>query len=93
MAATAVSTTELTITSSWLKVANGACTIQSISDRNVYSKTFFDVVIGESEPPADTNAFIRTTLSQHANFHQAAPVWLRLNASNNDKDQLVAIIK
>ncbi|WP_352309094.1 hypothetical protein [Psychrobacter sp. W2-37-MNA-CIBAN-0211] len=93
MADTPASTTKTTITDQWLNVSDGACTLQSVIDRDSYSKTFFDVVIGGTEPADDTDAFIRITLSVHANFHQNVPVWLRLNTISAGKDQPVIVIK
>lgn len=86
-------TTKQVITGEWVKVADGACTVQSASDRDNYSKALFDVVIGGAKPADDTDVFIRMALSQHINFNHAAPVWLRLNASNADKEQTVIIVK
>lgn len=87
------STTKKLVTGAWVKIADGACTVQSASDRDNYSKAFFDVVIGEAEPADDTDIFIRMALSQHVNFHHDAPVWLRLNSSNADKNQTVVIVE
>lgn len=86
-------TTKQVITDAWVKVADGACTVQSASDRNNYSKALFDVVIGGTEPADDTDVFIRMALSQHVNFHHDAPVWLRVNDKDTTKEQTVIIVK
>ena len=86
-------TTKQVITGAWVKVADGACTVQSASDRNNYSKALFDVVIGGTEPADDTDVFIRMALSQHVNFHHDAPVWLRVNDKDTTKEQTVIIVK
>ena len=86
-------TIEVLVTREWVQLAVGQCEVQSVNDRDAYNKTFFDLVVGGVEPASDTDVFMRITLAEHANFHRDAPVWLRLNASNNDKDQLVVIIK
>lgn len=86
-------TTKQVITGAWLKIADGACTVQSASDRDNYSKALFDVVIGGTKPADDTDVFIRMALSQHINFNHSGAVWLRLNATNADKEQTVIIVK
>lgn len=86
-------TTKQVITGEWVKVADGACTVQSASDRNNYSKAFFDVVISAVKPADDTDVFIRMALSQHVNFHHDAPVWLRVNDKDTTKEQTVIIVK
>lgn len=88
-----INTTKEVITSAWLKIADSACTVQSVSDRDTYSSAFFDVVIGELEPAIDTDIFIRVTFNQHVNFHHDAPVWLRLNVISAGNDQPVIVIK
>ena len=46
MADVPISTTKVIVTNHWLKVSDGACVLQSVNDRDAYSKTFFDLVIG-----------------------------------------------
>lgn len=86
-------TVEITITKDWVQIAPSQCEVQSVTDRDAYNKTFFDLVVGEPQPTSDTTAFMRVTLSEHANFYREAPVWLRLNEANADKDQPVVVIK
>lgn len=86
-------TVEVTITRDWVQIAPGQCEVQSSTDRDAYNKTFFDLVVGGTQPASDTTAFMRITLSEHANFHRDAPVWLRLNEANADKDQPVVVTK
>lgn len=86
-------TVEVTVTRDWVQIAPGQCEVQSVSDRNSYYKLFFDLVVSDVKPSPDTKAFIRISLSEHANFHRDAPVWLRLNKANADKDQSVIVIK
>lgn len=86
-------TTTMTITTAWTKISDGQCEVQSVNDRNTYDKLLFDLSIGDTKPSPDTKAFLRIGLSEHANFHREAPVWLRLNAANADKDQPVVVIK
>lgn len=88
-----VTTTQIMITSEWTKIANGQCEVQSVNDRDAFDKTFFDLVVSNTAPSADTDNFLRITLFEHANFHRDAPVWLRLNKVNADKNQPVVIIK
>lgn len=93
MADTPISTNKVIVTNHWLKVSDGACILQSVNDRDAYSKTFFDLVIGGLEPTADTDTFVRMRLSEHVNFNQRAPVWLRLNVADSGKDQPIIVIK
>lgn len=86
-------TVEVTITRDWVQIAPGQCEVQSITDRDAYNKVFFDLVVGEAQPASDTSTFMRITLAEHANFHREAPVWLRLNEANADKDQPVVVTK
>lgn len=86
-------TTTLEITTGWTKISDGQCEVQSVSDRKSYAKLLFDLVVSDNEPANDTNAFMEITLSTHANFHRATPVWLRLNKANADKSQPVVVIK
>ena len=88
-----VTTTQVMITSEWTKIAEGQCEVQSVNDRDAFNKTFFDLVVSNTAPSADTDTFLRIKLFEHANFHRDAPVWLRLNAANADKDQPVIVIK
>lgn len=87
-----VSTTEVMIGTDWVKVAEGVCEIQSINDRDTFNKTMFDLVIGDSAPASDS-VFMRIKLAEHANFHRASPVWLRLNKVNAGTPQPVVVIK
>jgi|GEM_PF-6180134 len=89
----AVQTVEVTITPEWVKVADGACIVQSVNDREAFDKLFFDLVIGGAKPASDTTTFLRITLFEHANFYPEATVWLRLNRKNADKDQPVVVVK
>ena len=93
MADTPATTTSIVITDAWSKIADGDSTVQSVNDRDTYSKTFYDMVVSATEPPSDTEAFIRITLDIHANFHRPTPVWLRLSAINVGQDQPVVVIK
>lgn len=86
-------TTKEVITSAWVKVADGACTVQSASDRDNYSKALFDVVISATKPTDVTDIFIQMSLSQYVNFNHNAPVWLRLNRREAGKSQTIIIIK
>lgn len=86
-------TTTITITAAWTKISDGQCEVQSINDQKSYDKLLFDLVVGDNEPASDTNAFMRIRLDIHTNFHRPAPVWLRLNSSNADKDQPVVVTK
>lgn len=86
-------TVEVMVTKDWVQIAPGQCEVQSVGDRSSYYKLLFDLSIGDTEPEPDTTAFIRIGLSEHANFHREAPVWLRLNEANADKDQPVVVIK
>lgn len=88
-----VDTVSMVITDQWVKVADGACEVQSVIDRDAFNKTLFDVVVGSSTPAPNTNAFMRIELFEHANFHRNAPVWLRLNAANANKPQSVVVTK
>lgn len=86
-------TVEIMVTKDWVQIAPGQCEVQSVGDRDSYYKLLFDLVISDVKPDSDTTAFIRIGLSEHANFHRDAPVWLRLNKANADKDQSVVVIK
>lgn len=86
-------TTRVIITEEWLKVADGQCEVQSADDRDAFAKIYFDMVVSDTKPASNTDAFMRITLAEHANFHRESPVWLRLNASNADKEQTVIIVK
>ena len=86
-------TTTLTITAAWTKISDGQCEVQSVNDRTAYDKLWFDLVVSDSEPASDTSAFMRIRLDTHSNFHRPAPVWLRLNSSNAEKDQPVVVTK
>lgn len=88
-----VTTTQVMITSEWTKIAEGQCEVQSVNDRDAFNKTFFDLVVSNTTPSANTDTFLRITLFEHANFHRAAPVWLRLNKVNASKAQPVIVIK
>ena len=86
-------TTTVTITKAWKKISAVQCEVQSINDRSAYDKILFDLSVGETEPASDTNAFMRITLFEVANFHRAAPVWLRLNTATNSTDQPIVVTK
>lgn len=86
-------TQEVLITSDWVQVSAGACIVQSVNDREAFDKLFFDLVIGGAKPAGDTTTFLRITLFEHANFYPEAPVWLRLNRKNADKNQPVVVVK
>ncbi len=86
-------TTKAAITKDWSKIADGQCEVQSVDDRDAFGKTYFDMVIGASQPASDTDTFMRITLAEHANFHRESPVWLRLNADSTKDSQTIIVIK
>lgn len=86
-------TVRMMVTTQWQRMSNGQCEMQSVNDRDAFNKLLFDLVIGDEMPSADTDASARITLATYSNFHRPAPVWLRLNAANADKDQPVIVIK
>lgn len=86
-------TVEVIVSREWVQISPSQCEVQSASDRDTYDKTFFDLVVGGTEPASDTTVFMRIRLAEHANFHRDAPVWLRLNALNADSDQSVIVTR
>lgn len=88
-----VETVEVMVTKDWVQIASGQCVVQSVGDRSSYYKLLFDLVISDVKPSPDATAFIRIGLSEHANFHREAPIWLRLNEANPDKDQSIVVIR
>ena len=86
-------TASVTVTKDWVQIAPAQCEVQSVNDRDAFNKTYFDLVVGGVMPSADTQVFMRVTLSEHANFHRPAPVWLRLNKLNADADQSVIVTR
>ena len=86
-------TTEITVTKDWVKVADGACTVQSVGDRRAYDKIFFNLIISDTPPTAGSNAFMRITLYEHANFHNETPIWLRLDDPKKNQAEKIVVIK
>lgn len=86
-------TVKIEVTREWVQLAPSQCEVQSISDRDAYDKVFFDLVIGGTKPASTTDTFMRIQLSEHANFHRTAPVWVRLNKINDNNPQSVVVIR
>ena len=86
-------TVKVMVTREWVQLSPAQCEAQSVADRDTFNKTYFDLVVGGSQPDSNTDAFMRITLFQHANFHRPAPVWLRLNQANADVDQPVVVTR
>lgn len=86
-------TVTIIVTKDWTQLSLDQCEAQSVNDRDKYDKILFDLVVGGSIPDADTSAFMRITLFQHANFHRSAPVWLRLSKPKVDEIQPVIVIR
>lgn len=80
-----ISTSQQAVTSDWVQVSAGDCTMQSSKSGIIY-----DVSVGEAQPTSG----LSIKLDEPLTFAYKAPVWLRLNASGNASSQrFVNIIK
>lgn len=82
----AITTSQMTITSSWQKVSDSDCTIQSLQ-----AGVLYDFVVGTSTP---TTAFLYKTMDTPTTLAYKTPVWLRLHSKGSSgNQQIINIIK
>ena len=69
-----ISKAQQAITSEWVQVSAGDCTMQSDKAGVIY-----DISVGETQPTAG----LALKLDRPITFAYKAPVWVRLNAKGN----------
>lgn len=70
----AISTVEQVITSDWVQVSAGDCTMQTVKAGVIY-----DISVGEIEPTTG----LALKLDRPITFAYKTPVWVRLHAKGN----------
>lgn len=77
-------TTQVTVTKSWVKLASGDCTVQSIK-----SSGLFDIAVGADEP--SSSAYITISLATPTTFAYKTAVWCKLSSSSGDSTTINVI--
>lgn len=75
-------TTNKSITSSWSKISDGDCTVQSM-----VHDTYFHISVGSTTPTG--NAYITLKLTEATTFAYASPVWCRTRETGSNQSIVV----
>lgn len=87
MADTPVTTTQMTVTSAWMKVSDGDCVMQSELPHVMY-----EIALSATTPAS--NARLVMLLTEPTTFDRKTPVWIRLHAKGNAAEsQIINVIK
>ena len=82
----AITTSQITVTGEWQRVADAKCTLQSEVAAIIY-----DISVGEDTP---SNACIHTDMQTPTTFDWGAPIWVRLHSKGSaGNQQVVNVIK